>query len=65
MIVNKWRSQPELYVSCLCPSFEFNPTPSCIERSRMQHNLALNKGLEAKAEIEKWLYEHCIIYEDI
>ena len=33
MIVNKLRSQLELYVSYLCLSFEFNPTPSCIERA--------------------------------
>ena len=35
--VNKWRSQLELYVSCLCLSFKFNPTPSCKERARMWH----------------------------
>ena len=41
VIVNKWRSQLELYVSCLCLSFQFNPTPSCKERARMQHNFQI------------------------
>ena len=51
--VNKWRSQLELrcLVSVFTSSLTLHPFA---KRARMQHNLAPNKGLEAKAEMNKW-----------
>ena len=39
--VNKWQSQLELYVSCLCLSFEFNPTPSHKESQNVTPSLCI------------------------